>query len=84
MARRYSAAVIADILTNESDFEETDDEEIDHSDEDDDASYEEEENVDETQSEEDIDTDERSSNGEYYYGRDKLGNKQISKVCHLS
>lgn len=67
MARRYSAAVIADILTNESDF---DDEEIDHSDEDDDASYEEEENVDETESEEDIDTDERSSNGEYYYGRD--------------
>lgn len=41
MTIRHSAAAIADILTNESDFEETD-EEIEHADEDDSASYEEE------------------------------------------
>ena len=70
MARRYTAAAIADILTNESDFEEIYDEDIEHIDEDDNASYEEEESVDETGSEEDTDTDERNSSGEFYYGRD--------------
>ena len=70
MARKYSAAAIADIFANESDFEEIDDENIEHSDEDDNASNEEEESIDETESEEDTDMDERNSSGEFYYGRD--------------